>query len=87
MPWDTSGGVFATHSLRFMPENPLIHVRRAWPSHAVAFVRVMGEPGACANPMQLHRPSEALWRKRLYAHVHAMARLHPQLPAAAWPAA
>ena len=48
-----------------MPENPLIHVRRARPADAAAFVRMMGEPGVYANLMQLPMPSEELWRKRL----------------------
>jgi L-phenylalanine/L-methionine N-acetyltransferase len=48
-----------------MPENPLIHVRRARPTDAAAFVRMMGEPGVYANLMQLPMPSEELWRKRL----------------------
>lgn len=48
-----------------MPENPLIHVRRARPADAAAFTRLMGEPGVYANLMQLPLPSEELWRKRL----------------------
>jgi putative acetyltransferase len=48
-----------------MPENPLIHVRRARPADAAAFARLMGEPGVYANLMQLPLPSEELWRKRL----------------------
>lgn len=48
-----------------MPENPLIHVRRARPADAAAFARLMGEPAVYANLMQLPLPSEELWRKRL----------------------
>ena len=48
-----------------MPENPLIHVRRAGPADAAAFVRLMGAPEVYANLMQLPMPSEELWRKRL----------------------
>lgn len=48
-----------------MPIAPPVHIRRAEPSDAAAYARIMAEPAVLANLMQLPYTSQSQWHARL----------------------